>query len=203
LFAYRLGAGSVVGGQLSEGGGVLAWASRLFGRSIRSLEREGAALPADSHGLTVLPYPYGERGLGYHDDVRATLAGLDAGTSPAATYRAIVESVAFGFAAVDERLTGWLGRPPTIVASGGALARSPLLAQTLADALGRDIAIAPRFEASRHGAAILALRAIGARVQDEANAGRRTNAVRADPVRTATYRAARDRQRALYERVFR
>ena len=32
LFAQRLGAGSVVGGQLSEGGGTIAWASRLLGR---------------------------------------------------------------------------------------------------------------------------------------------------------------------------
>ena len=32
LFAYRLGGGTVIGGQLSEGGGVLDWTSRLLGR---------------------------------------------------------------------------------------------------------------------------------------------------------------------------
>ncbi len=43
---YRLGAGTVAGGQLSEGGGLLAWASRLLGRSRSSLERAAAAIDA-------------------------------------------------------------------------------------------------------------------------------------------------------------
>ena len=161
LFAYRLGAGTVAGGQLSEGGGLLAWASRLLGRSRSSLERAAAAIDADGHGLTVLPYAFGERGLGYHDRARGTVAGLHAGTDGAALYRAILESIAFGFAAIDDRLSDVLGGAPAVIASGGALARSPLLAQVLADSLGRKIAVAPTFEASRRGAAMLALRGSG------------------------------------------
>jgi gluconokinase len=201
LFAYRLGAESIVGGQLSEGGGVLAWASRLLGRSRRSLEQAAAGFAPDEHGLTVLPYPYGERGLGYHDDARATVAGLGPDTDPAAVYRAILESIAFGFAAVDDQLAGLVGQAPEVVASGGALARSPLLAQVLADALGRNIAVAPRFEASRHGAALLTLRASGLLGDHGAVPGPRTREVLAEPARTAIYRAARDRQRALYAAV--
>ena len=201
LFAYRLGSGTVIGGQLSEGGGVLDWASRLLGRPRRSLERTAAGIDADGHGLTVLPYPFGERGLGYHDDARATLAGLHPDTDPAAVYRAVLESIAFGFAEVDERLCDVLGQVPTVIASGGALARSPLLAQVLADSLGRNISVAPRFEASRHGAALLALR--GSRVLDSlvAASAPRVRAVKADPERTTRYRAARARQRALYDAV--
>jgi sugar (pentulose or hexulose) kinase len=132
LFAYRLADGTVAGGQLSEGGGLLAWASRLLGRSRSSLERAAAAIEADGHGLTVLPYTYGERGLGYHDRARGAVMGLHAGTDPAALYRAIMESIAFGFAAIDARLSDMLGGAPSVIASGGALARSPLLAQVLA-----------------------------------------------------------------------
>lgn len=201
LFAYRLGAGAVVGGQLSEGGGVLAWASRLLGRSPRSLERAAARVAPDGHGLTVLPYAFGERGLGYHDDARAWLTGLNPGTDAAAIYRAILESIAFGFAAVDERLSSVLGGPPAVIASGGALTSSPLLTRILADALGREIAIARAFEASRRGAALLALRGAGVLANLEGIPGPRSRRIPSDPERSTRYAAARVRQRALYEAV--
>ncbi|HYN69864.1 MAG TPA: FGGY family carbohydrate kinase [Candidatus Eisenbacteria bacterium] len=201
LFAYRLGAGAVVGGQLSEGGGMLAWVSRLLGRSLASLERAAAGMPADTHGLTVLPYTFGERGLGYHDGARGSLTGLSAGTDAAAIYRAIVESIAYGFAAIDDRLSDVLRGIPAIVASGGALTHSPLLAQVLADSLGRDIGIAPALEASRRGAALLALRGAGLLDDLMAIPGPPTRTIRSDPDRSARYRAARARQNALYETI--
>ncbi len=200
LFAYRLGAGAVVGGQLSEGGGTLEWASRLLGRSRGWLERGAAGMSADGHGLTVLPYAFGERGLGYHDDANAWLTGLSPGTDAAAIYRAMIESIAFGFVAVDERLTTVLGSPAAIIASGGALTSSPLLAQVLADALGRDIAVAPAFEASRRGAALLALQGSG-QLALQGNAGPRSRKISSDPERSSRYAAARLRQQALYEAV--
>ena len=199
LFAYRLGAGSVVGGQLSEGGGVLAWTSRLLGRSRASLERAAARIGPDDHGLTVLPYAFGERGPGYHDDARAWLTGLNPGTDAAAIYRAVLESVAFGFAAVDERLSGVLARPPAITASGGAL--TPLFTRVLADALGREIAVAPAFEASRRGAALLALRGAGILASLDEVPGPGSRKVSCDPERASRYAVARMRQRALYEAV--
>ena len=201
LFAYRLGAGAVVGGQLSEGGGVLAWASRLLGRSRASLERAAARIAPDGHGLTVLPYAFGERGLGYHDDARAWLTGLTPSTDAAAIYRALLESIAFGFAAVDEHLSDVLGGAPAILASGGALTRSPLLTQVLADALGREIALAPAFEASRRGAALLALRGSGVLTTLDEVPGPRSRRITSDPERSTRYASARVRQRALYGAV--
>jgi gluconokinase len=155
----------------------------------------------DGHGLTVLPYAFGERGLGYHDDARAWLAGLNPGTDAAAVYRAILESIAFGFAAVDERLSGVLGGSPAIIASGGALKGSPLLTQVLADSLGREIAVAPDVEASRRGAALLALRGAGVLASLDGVPGPRSRRVLCDPARSSRYAAARTRQRALYEAV--
>jgi gluconokinase len=201
LFAYRLGAGSVMGGQLSEGGGTLAWASGLLGRSRGSLERAAARIAPDGHGLTVLPYAFGERGLGYHDDARAWLTGLRPSTDAAAIYRAVLESIAFGFAAVDERLSDVLGGPPAIIASGGALTSSPVLTQVLADSLGREIAFAPAFEASRRGAALLALQGAGLLANLDGIPGPRSRRVACDPERSTRYAAARRRQRALYEAV--
>ena len=198
LFAYRLGAGSLVGGQLSEGGGMLAWASHLLRRSPASMERRAADLKADAHGLTVLPYTFGERSLGYHDDARGALVGLTRGTDATAIYRAIVESIAYGFAAIDERLSQVLRGAPEIVASGGALTHSPLLAQVLADSLGREIKVVPALEASRRGAALLALHGSGLIDDVFEIAGPPTRTIRCDPDRSVRYEAARTRQSVLY-----
>ena len=189
------------GGQLSEGGGMLAWASRLLRRSPASLERAAAGMEADAHGLTVLPYTFGERGLGYHDTARGALIGLTRGTDAAAIYRAILESIAYGFAAVDDRLSKVLRGAPAIVASGGALTHSPLLAQVLADSLGREISVAPALEASRRGAALLALRGSGLIDDLDAIPGPPTQTIRCDSDRSVRYQAARARQRALYESI--
>jgi gluconokinase len=201
LFAYRLGAGALLGGQLSQGGGTLAWASRMLGRSPTSLERAAAEMDPDDHGLTVLPYVFGERGLGYHDRALGVLSGLAPGSDGAAIYRAILESIAYGFVAIDDRLSNALGSPPAIVASGGALAHSPLLAQVLADTLGREIRVAPFVEASRRGAALLALRAMSLLDDITATPGPPTRTVHCDPDRSARYQAARARQDALYETI--
>ena len=198
LFAYRLGAGAVVGGQLSEGGGTLAWVSQLFRRSRASLEREAARMEPDTHGLTVLPYTFGERGLGYHDTARGSLIGLTPDTRAAAIYRAMIESIAYSFAAVDDQLSTVLHGAPAIVASGGAIARSPLLAQALADSLGRDISVAPTVESSRRGAALLALQGAGHLPDRSAVQVPRTHNVACDPGRTARYLEARGRRVALY-----
>jgi len=201
LFAFRLGGGTLMGGQLSEGGGLLAWAGHLLRRSRASLERGAAELGPDAHGLTALPYLLGERGLGYHDGARAVLTGMGPGTDADAIYRALLESIAFSFAAVDERLSSALPAAPQIVASGGALTRSPLLAQVIADCVGRDIAIAPALEASRRGAALLALRGSGLLDDGEAIPALRMRVVDHDPDRSARYRLARTRQEALYASV--
>jgi sugar (pentulose or hexulose) kinase len=149
----------------------------------------------------VLPYAFGERGLGYHDTARAWLTGLNPGTDAAALYRAIIESIAFGFAAVDERLSDVLGGPPAIIASGGGLTTSPLLTQVLADSLGREIAMAPAVEASRRGAALLALRGSGVLASLDGIPPTRTRMIQSDPERSSRYAVARMTQRQLYEAV--
>lgn len=201
LFAHRLGSGTVVGGQLSEGGGTLAWASGLLRWSRAALERAAADLEADAHGLTVLPYTFGERGLGYHDNAHGSVVGLTPGTDAVAIYRATLESIAYSFAAVDDELSRVLGGTPEIVASGGALAHSPLLAQVLADSLGRDISVAPAVESSRRGAALLALHGCG-HLSDISDVCRPpTQTVHADPDRFSRYQQARARRDALYQAV--
>ena len=66
----------------------------------------------------------------------------------------------------------------------------------------REVGVAPRFEASRHGAAYLALRGSGLiGERDDMPGPPRVRLVRADPTRVTRYRAARERQGALYEAI--
>jgi L-ribulokinase len=127
------------------------------------------------------------------------MTGLTPGTDAASVYRAIVESVAYGFTAIDERLSTVLGEPPKLIVSGGALAHSPLLEQVLADSLGRDIGVASGVEASRRGAALLALRASGVLADLDTVPALQVRTIHADPDRTGRHGAARARQRDLYE----
>ncbi len=201
LFGFRLSKGSVVGGQLSEGGGALTWVAALFGRSTESLESEAGELGPDDHDLTVLPYMFGERGLGYHDNARGTINGLNASTSPGAVYRAFIDSIAYSFAAIDDELTLVLGHKPAITASGGAVARSPLLAQTIADALGRDIEVAPFLEASLRGAALLALQAGGDDALAHEVAPPPGTTIHHDAGTADAHRRARERRMTLYTSI--
>jgi gluconokinase len=202
LFCFRLGPkGSLLGGQLSEGGGTVAWLARLTRRSMSWLENAAAALPADGHQLTLLPYLAGERGPGYHDRARALFAGLSLSTGPAELFRAVLEAIALRLTAIDERLTAQLGRAPEVVAAGGAVAASGIWAQILADALGRAVLLPEgAAQPSGRGAALLALdySAAAALAQALPVRGRQ---VEADGERHQQYRAALNRQQALYDLV--
>jgi len=84
------------------------------------------------------------------------------------------------------------------VGSGGALARSPAWAQIVADALGVPVALGGDAEASARGAALLALEALGV-AAPEPSAPLRV--LQPAPERHARYRAARERQRQLYDNI--
>jgi gluconokinase len=202
LFAHRLPDGTaLVGGQLSEGGGTIATLAGLLGRSAARLDAAATDLPPDGHGLTVLPFLSGERGPGYHAGARGVIAGLHLATTAADVHLAVLEAIAYRFAELDRRLAGFLGDVPEVVAAGGAVGRSSLLAGILAAALGRPIGLSADPEASTRGAALVALAAAGV-IDDPAGVppppSRR---IVPDPTRIDRYREAAARQGALYDRI--
>jgi gluconokinase len=201
LFCFRLGRhGSLLGGQLSEGGGTAAWVSRLTGRSLAELDELAAAVEPVEHGLTLLPYLSGERGPGYHAGARGVIDGLSLASRPAELFRAALEAVAVGLVAIDQLLTGALGQPPQVVAAGGGIAGSRLWPQILADALGRPVTLpAAAAEPSARGAALLALDYAGLRagtLPEPAPA----RVIEPDARRHARYGALVERRNQLYER---
>jgi gluconokinase len=160
LWRYRLDRRRVlVGGALSNGGNAREWVLRVC-RTRADADARAAAMPPDSHGLTMVPYFAGTRSPDYLPIARATIAGLSVATTPEQILRATMESVAYRFAALLREL-----EPVTavreVVAAGGALERSAAWVQIIADVLGRRIVMCERRELTSRGAAALALEALG------------------------------------------
>src|SRR2546422_3290221 len=109
-----------------------------------------AALPAAGHGLTVLPHWAGERAPGWRGDRLGAIVGLRLDTTALEITRAALEAVALRLALVYDLLAPCAGPAHTIVASGGALARSRVWTQIIADALGQPIRWSPESRSEEH-----------------------------------------------------
>jgi gluconokinase len=201
LFAFRLYDRAIVGGQLSEGGGVLDWVARVVRRSRRRLDAEAAVVPVGSNGVAVLPWLAGQRGIEYRDDASGVVAGLSLASDAATVYRAAAEAIAFGLAAVDEQLTAALGAPPRLVGGGGALSGGTFLAQLIADVIGRPVEVTRPFEATSRGAALLAFHRRAALDRTDL-APHFDRVFEPDPAALGRYADGRARQRNLAGRLF-
>jgi gluconokinase len=201
LWRYRVDAErALVGGATSEGGNVLAWCRKTLAlpREDAALDRAIGALLPDGHGLTALPFFAGERSPGWRPEARAAVVGLSLDTGAVEIARALLEAVALRLAEVYDRLRPLAPIDHVVVGSGGALGHSPAWAQIVTDALGVEIALGSDVEASARGAALLALEALGRPVPPTPTPER---LLRPDPERHARYRAARERQSRLYDKI--
>ena len=179
----------VEGGSLSDGGNLYAWIEATLADGGGSL----AGRDPDSHGLTFLTLLGGERSPGWHQHAKGAIHGLTFDTTPLDLRQAGLEGVAFRFADVAELMP----EIEEVVATGGALLHDPDWVQIMADALGRPLTTSGVKEASLRGAAVLALERLGA-PPAPAQLGR---VVQPHRDRTEAFRAARERQRRLYEVV--
>jgi gluconokinase len=177
----------VEGGSLSDGGNLYHWIEQTFEDTAGSL----AERDPDSHGLTFLALLGGERSPGWHQHARGAIHGLTFETTPLDLRQAGLEGVAFRFAAVAELMPGI----EEVVATGGALLKDPEWVQIMADALGHPLATSGVKEASLRGAAVVTLERLGA-APAPAPLG---PVVEPRREKMEMFRAARERQRALYE----
>jgi gluconokinase len=218
LWCYRVDRRrALLGGATSEGGNVYGWMhDTLRLGQPDAIERALAQLPPDGHGLTVLPFLAGERSPGWAGDVRATISGLGLNTSPIEVLQAGLEAVAYRFALIFESLeastvssTRGSSNPSSsldpqassIIASGGSLLSSPTWLQIIANTLGHAILASDEPEATSRGAALLALESLGAIPSVEALPARTSTIYEPDPAKHEIYRAAIERQRALYKQL--
>lgn len=203
LWCYRVDRHrALLGGATSEGGNVYAWLRGMLRLGDpATVEAALAALPPDGHGLTVLPFLAGERSPGWAGDARATLHGLSLATTPLEILQASLEAVAYRCALIEQHLCGRADCTHRLIASGGALAQSPVWSQMLADVLGRPVVATAEPEATSRGVALMALAALGEISAIEALPASDGATFTPDPARHARYREAIARQQWLYERL--
>ena len=151
---------TLVGGSLTEGGNVHAWALNTLRLPAGDLEAALVALPADDHGLTFVPTLSGQRSPGYDPHARGSLHGLSFDTTPLELLRAAMAGVTYRIADLLERLEGTHGTQQTISLSGNALQQSRVWQQMIADTLGRRVSASAQPEATARGIALLALQGL-------------------------------------------
>jgi gluconokinase len=193
-FCYALADGLwVVGGAISNGGIVGAWAADCFDQPVGDLLAE--ADKADPAGLIALPYLLGERAPWWDPDLTAVLIGLRREHGRAAITRAMVDGVGQQLALVASALTDV--DLTEIRATGGAF-RSPIWGRVIASALNRPLS-STADEGSGLGAALLGWHAIGElpSLADAADLITPTDTIHPDPALAA--RLAE--QRPLIERA--
>jgi gluconokinase len=201
LWAYRIGAReTLLGGAFNEGGNVYGWATSTFRvPRTRRLDQELKALPPAGHGLTVLPFVEGERSPGWSSQARAAITGISGSTSGLQLVQAALEAVSYRFGLVARMIAPHLAKAYEVVASGGAMSRSPFWVQLMADVLQQPVLLSHEAELTSRGAAILALRGLGRWSTLEDVPLDHVERFEPDPARGPVYRAAMDRQHALYD----
>ena len=204
LWCYRASRERVVvGGALSDGGGVLQWMYEnleLYGDNA-AMEKRMAELEPDAHGLTVLPFWSGERSTGWNAEARGGIFGLRQQTRSWEIMRAVLESVAYRFALIARGLDD-VAPGATIVASGNALRYLPAWAQIITDVLGRRLLLGGAAEASSRGAALLALEAVGKIGAIEEDQLVVDQVFEPDLTRHSRYQQGLARQEELYNQLY-
>src|SRR5574341_1548322 len=203
LWSYRITRDlELIGGALSEGGNLFAWMQNVLSLGdAEKIERELAAMEPDAHGLTILPFLAGERAPGWAADARGAILGLNLNTRPIDILHAGMEAVAYRLGVVFELLRGVAPDAKKVIASGGALMRSPTWIQIIADVLGMPVIASAETEATSRGSAVLALKALGAIKSFNDAPAELSVAYQPDAARHAVYARAMERQKKWYNLV--
>jgi gluconokinase len=182
---------SVIGGAVSNAGNLRQWC--LHELRLQENSREIASAFSRSAGavdsLVVLPFWVSERAPSWPERQSGVIDGLKQSTSAADILRATTTALFYRLAQILDLMESATERVRRIIVSGG-MSRSPTEMKLLADALGRDIEVAHKPEASLRGAAIHALNQLG--IQVETGTGGKIG--KCDRALAAKHRHRRQRQ---------
>lgn len=201
LWCYRIDRKRVViGGALSDGGGLYQWLRENF-RIDERTEAEIENRMPDCGGLAFMPFVAGERGTGYNEFAAGAIVGITTATTPIDILHAAMESVAYRFAEIYEQLAG-ISNIREIAASGGALRESRVWRQIIADVLGRDLRLSDAREASLLGAVHFVLETAGKIEKIRTLPKTSGAAVKCRKKHQIIYRKARKKHNEIYARLF-
>lgn len=150
----------LINGCMASSGSLVKWYTHDILRSqdphiLQTLDREAEEIPPASDGLVVLPYFLGEKTPLFDPNARGVFFGLTLSHTRAHLFRAILESVLYGFRHHVEVIEEMGYHPRQIIATDGG-AKSPLWCQIAADVLNAEVRAYPSHPGSALGVAFLA-----------------------------------------------
>jgi len=147
-------------GCMATSGSLIRWFQSLVGGA-ELAELDAEAADANAGEVLCLPYFLGEKSPIHDPDLRGVFAGMHLGHTRAALYRAVLESIAFGFRHHLDVFTE-IGIPMTraMITNGGS--KSTLWKQIHADVLGIELHPVGGHPGASLGAAVIAAIGIGA-----------------------------------------
>lgn len=208
--AYCLPGRIAITGGLATSGLLTSWFRDLVrgdgGREsvdYATLGERARSVPAGCEGLVCLPYFAGERNPLHDPDARGVFAGLTLGHTQGHLYRALLESVGYGFRHNLEVHAEIGAMPRRLLAAGGGVQNLSWV-QMLSDITGMPQAIPERTIGASYGDAYLAGLAIGTVPEPGAMEGtwvRLARMVEPDPRDRAVYDETYAIYRSLYTHV--
>lgn len=197
----------LINGCMASSGSLVKWFTHDVLRSddpkiLQKLDAEAQTLPAAADGVIVLPYFLGEKTPLFDPQARGVIFGLTLSHTHAHIFRAILESVIYGFKHHMEIIEGMGHKARQIIATDGG-AKSPLWCQIAADVLGEPVKAYPSHPGSALGVAFLAGMQAGlytdwTQINDFLTDYR---LYIPDPEATVVYSRAYEIYRGLYERL--
>ncbi|MBN2005196.1 MAG: ribulokinase [Anaerolineae bacterium] len=125
------------------------------------LEEKAAQQRPGEHGLLALDWWNGNRSILVDVDLTGLLLGATLATKAEDSYRALIESTAYGMRVIIEAFVANGVPVNEIVACGGLPGRNRLLMQIYADVTGREIKVAGTAQSGALGSAMFAAVAAG------------------------------------------
>lgn len=150
----------LLNGCMAASGSLVKWFTKdILGSEdpqiLKKLDKEAELLPPASDGLVVLPYFLGEKTPLFDPTARGVMFGLTLSHNYAHIFKAILESVVYGFRHHVDVLADMGYQPRQIIATDGG-AKSPLWCQISADILGAPVRAYPSHPGSALGVAFVA-----------------------------------------------
>lgn len=150
----------LINGCMASSGSLVKWYTHGILKSedpkiLKKLDAEAEKLAPAADGLIVLPYFLGEKTPLFDPNARGVIFGLTLAHTQAHIFRAILESVIYGFRHHIEVIEEMGHTPRQIIATDGG-AKSKLWCQIAADVLGAEVRAYPSHPGSALGVAFLA-----------------------------------------------
>jgi xylulokinase len=151
----------LLNGCMASSGSIVKWFSREFALTdLEKLDRQASAIEPGAAGLVLLPYFLGEKTPIFDVHARGVYFGLSLFHSKYHLFRAILESVAFGFMHHLEVIREMGFEVRNVYLSNGG-ARSDLWKRIVLDAVGYSGHYVPDHPGSSLGAAFVAAQSVG------------------------------------------